>query len=80
MINAKALERLTQVNISGVEIVKMFEMLANVLENQPAEQVAWTLGYVGDNELQVGELVPVINLVLTKHNPKELQSNVNDTL
>jgi hypothetical protein len=77
VINAKALERLAQINISGVEIVKMFEMLANVLENQPAEQVAWTLGYVGDNELQIGELVPVINLVLTRHNPKELQDANN---
>ena len=80
MINTKALERIAQVNISGGEIVKMFEMLAAVLENQPAEQVAWTLGYIEDTELQVGELVPVINLVLTRHNPKELQSNVNDTL
>jgi len=79
MINAQALERLAQVNISGTEIIKMFEMLSNVLENQPAEQVAWTLGYVGDSELQIGELVPVINFVLTRHNPKELQPNVNDT-
>lgn len=73
MLNKQAAERLLSVNLKGEELIQMFNTLANLLANQPAEQVAWTLSYVSDTELQVGELVPTINFVLTRHNPQELQ-------
>jgi len=73
MLNPQARERLAQINFTSTEILKIFDMLIELLENQPAEQVAWTVGYTKDDELKVGELVPIINFVLTRHNPAELK-------
>jgi hypothetical protein len=75
MLNKQAVERLAEVNLKGAEIVKIFETLAEMLENQPAEQVAWTVGYTKDEELKIGEFVPIINFVLTRHTPQELKEN-----
>jgi hypothetical protein len=72
MLNKQAVSRLSEVNLTGPEIVKIFETLAEMLENQPAEQVAWTVGYTKDEDLKLGEFVPTINFVLTRHNPQEL--------
>jgi hypothetical protein len=49
-----------------------------MLENQPAEQVAWTVGYTKDEDLKIGEFVPIINFVLTRHNPQELKESDGD--
>jgi hypothetical protein len=73
MLNKQAVERLSQVNLNSEDILHIFGLLEEMLNNQPAEQVAWTIGYVKDTELQVGELVPTLNFVLTRHNPQELK-------
>jgi hypothetical protein len=75
MLNKQAVARLSEVNLTGTEVVRIFETLAEMLENQPAEQVAWTVGYTKDEELQIGEFVPIINFVLTRHNPEELKED-----
>jgi hypothetical protein len=69
MICPQAIERLLNVQFGGQQLVDLFEQLAKMLEAQPAEQVAWTLGYVKEDELKPGDLVPIINVVLTRHNP-----------
>jgi hypothetical protein len=75
MLHKQAVERLLELNLSGPEVVKIFETLAEMLTNQSAEQVAWTVGYTKDEELQIGEFVPIINFVLTRHNPQELKED-----
>ncbi len=75
MINEKALERLRGVSLSGEELIKMFSMLSEMLEKQAAETVAWNLGYTNDDEIKPGDYIPLINLVLVKHNPVEMQND-----
>lgn len=76
MINQKALDKLLKVDLTGDKLVKIFQSLAQVLENQPVEQASMILGYVADIDLLPSDLVPVIHFVLARHNPLELQ---NDT-
>lgn len=75
MINQQAILRLRETNLSGETLLNIFLMLAEALAQQPAEQIAWTVGYTKDDELQSGDLVPIINLVLTRHMPEELKEN-----
>ena len=75
MINQQAILRLRETNLSGETLLNIFLTLAEALAQQPAEQIAWTVGYVKDDELQTGDLVPIINLVLTRHMPEELKEN-----
>jgi len=75
MLNPQAVARLKGTTLTGEGLLHIFQMLADALDQQPAEQIAWTVGYAKDDELREGDLVPIINLVLTRHMPEELKQD-----
>lgn len=69
MLNSKVLERLQKVNLTSEELISIFNQLSEALSKQDAEQVVCTFGYANDEDLQPGDFIPMIQLVLTKHTP-----------
>lgn len=61
-----ALERIKAAKFNAEQLVIMFEQLAEVIEQSGTQNAALTLGYLNDGESQVGDLVPTINLLLSR--------------
>jgi hypothetical protein len=61
-------ERLKSANLTGDVIFDIFEHLETILRESGSGQAALTLGYVAStDDLQEGELIPTINVVLTQY-------------
>jgi hypothetical protein len=75
MISPQALARLKASDLSTEKIAGIFLSLAELLALQPqAENVSYAVGYSRDDEIQPGEAIPLINFVLARHMPTELNS------
>ena len=75
MISPQALDRLRASGLTSEKVAQIFENLDQLLTLQPeAENVGYTVGYSRDDELKPGEMIPVINFVLARHMPTELQN------
>ncbi len=65
-------ERLKAANLTGDVIFNIFSHLETILRESNSGQAALTLGYVAPtDDLQEGELVPTINVVLTQYQKPE---------
>lgn len=61
-----ALERVKAAKFNAEQLVTMFEQLAEVIEQSGTQNAALTLGYLNDGESRAGDLVPTINLLLSR--------------
>lgn len=65
-------ERLRKADLTGDTLLTIFRHLETIMLNANSGQSALTLGYVGpDDDLQEGDLVPSINVVLTQYTKDE---------
>ncbi len=72
-MNPKFIDRLKAANLTGDVIFDIFTHLETILQESNSGQAALTLGYVApDDNLQEGELIPTINIVLTQYQKSEL--------
>lgn len=66
-------ERLKSANLTGDVLSNIFLHLETILVKSNSGQAALTLGYVAPTDnLQEGELVPTINIVLTQYQKPEV--------
>ena len=61
-----ALKRIKNAKFTTDQLVTIFEQLAEVIEQSGTQNAAMTLGYLNDGESQPGDLVPTINLMLSR--------------
>lgn len=61
-----ALKRIEAAKFNAKQLTTMFEQLAEVIELSGTQNAALTLGYLNDGESQPGDLVPTINLLLSR--------------
>jgi hypothetical protein len=61
-------ERLVKANLTGEVLLNVFAHLETIMRESESGQSALTLGYTKEtDDLQEGDLIPTINLVLTQY-------------
>jgi hypothetical protein len=67
-MDEKFYARLRASDLTGDVLTEIFSHLEAILRESKTQQLALTMGYVtSDDQLQEGELIPTINVVLTQY-------------